>query len=520
MSDKRGADDAIPPEEPLDIDATAPSDARPLDHNIDLATAKSRAVYGAGATIVAQAVKFVLKFGSGVALARLLDPAQFGIVAMVGPIIIFVSTLNDLGFAQAVVQRRDITAEQISRLFWINVAVSVALAAVVMLSAPLVGWLYGEPRTIGITMVLAAMIVVGTIGIVPTALLNRQMRFIPIVLIDIAQLFVSVTVSIGLAWYGFGYWSLVLAQVVATTFGILCTLRVAKWRPLGPRQKADVGPLVKFGVNLTGVNLATYFSRSADNMIVGVVGGKVQLGLYDRSYSLVLQPLSQLMAPLGRVAIPLLSRVNDDAARFRTTYIQMLRLGALLTAPLMICCTILAGPLIVFLLGAKWTAAAPVFAFVSFGGIFASAFYSTGWVFTTEGRTPQQLRLSVVTALISVASFAAGIPWGAAGVAGVNALTFSFLQVPIMLYGMTREGAIRPGDVVRAMMPLLIASAATAAMVYLLRGVGAPGIVFFGIMFTLAYALFAAIVLLLPGGRDLLSALWNLKSSLRRKAAA
>jgi polysaccharide transporter, PST family len=485
---------------------------------VDLSTAKRRAVHGAGATLIAQALKFVLKFGAAVVLARLLDPAEFGIVAMVGPIIAFASTLNDLGFAQAVVQRREITAEQVSRLFWINVAASIGLAITLVLLSPLIGWMYSEPRTVEITIVLAALIVIGTLGVVPTALLNREMRFLPIVAIDMAQLCVSVGSAIFMAWAGFGYWALVLSQVVATIFGVICTLAVARWRPFAPKRRAEVGPLVRFGIHLTGVNLATFFSMSADNIIIGIVSGKVPLGLYERSYTLVLQPLGQLMAPLGRVAIPLLAQLNGDPARFRSAYANMLSLGAIFTAPAMICCTMLAGPIVTGLLGDDWREAGPIFSWISFGGIFASAFYSTGWVFTTEGRTGQQLSLSIVTALISIASFGLGVLWGAVGVAAVNALTFSFIQLPLMMHGMTRQGAIRKIDVVRAVVPLIFAGGLTGSAIWVASDFVVPNLVGIGLLFFLAYGVFGLTVLLFPGGRSLLRSIWAIRHSLRTSA--
>lgn len=497
------------PADPVALTLDVLGGTAPLDQTIDVSVAKHRAARGAGATLIAQSIKFVMKFGSTAVLGRLLDPAAFGIVAMVAPILAFVSTLNDLGFAQAVVQRRDITAVQVSTLFWMNLAVSAVLAAMLMAAAPAIGWLYREPKTIGITVVMAAMIVVGTAGLVPTALLNRRLDFIPIVGIDLLSQAVNVTLAVLLAWFGYDYWSLVVAQVAASFVGLIGVLIAARWRPFGPRRRAPVGPLVKFGLNLTGVNLITYFSISADNMIVGYTSGKVQLGLYDRSYALVFQPLGQLAAPLGRVAVPLLSRLIDDGDRFRAAYLTMLRLAMLFTVPAMICCTLFAGPVIVLLLGPKWMEAAPVFAWISFGGIFSAAFSSISWVFTADGRARQQLRASMLAAGVNIVAFLIGIRWGAVGVAAAGAISFGAIQLPLMIVSVTRAGHVRISDFARALWPFAIAGGVTWLAVGLVHVGPTPYAVL--IPFLIAYPAFAVTLALLPGGRDLFASIIGIK---------
>jgi PST family polysaccharide transporter len=161
----------------------------------------------------------------------------------------------------------------------------------------------------------------------------------------------------------------------------------ARWIP--PKFVTDptIKAFLRFGANLTVVNIATYFSMTADNMIIGVVVGKVALGLYDRSYTLTIQPLNQLLAPVSQISIPLLSRLQHLPDLYRRTYQNMLRLSLMLIVPAMLFCVILSKPLIAFTLGPKWHAAAPVFAWICFGGLVAPIFSSAGWVFTTQNRT-------------------------------------------------------------------------------------------------------------------------------------
>jgi PST family polysaccharide transporter len=462
---------------------------------------RRRSALGVLSTMGGQSVKFVLRFGSTLILARLLTPAEFGVAAMVAPILVFVAALNDLGFAQAIIQRREITAEQISGLFWINLALSAALSLVLVALSPAAAALYGEPRVQALLAVTALFPVLNTLLMTPNALLSRDLRFMPLATADIVATAANVGTTIAAAWHGFSYWSLIMGQFAASVVNISIALFMTRWLPKPPTRRAEVKGLVRFGTNLTLVNIATYFSTTAANMILGSVAGKVQLGLYDRSYNLVVSPLNQLITPINRVAAPLLSRVREDPALYRRTYLNMVRLTLLLTAPAMIACATLATEFIPFALGERWRAAAPVFGWICFGGIFSPIFGTTAWVYMTLNRTDRQMRYAICTALISVASFAIGVPWGALGVAVVAATTFVCVQTPLMIYGCTREPPLRFGDFPRALWTqaaagLAVAAALLVALPHLAGWRTIPAIV-------AAYLLYGALVMLLPGGREL-----------------
>jgi PST family polysaccharide transporter len=234
----------------------------------------------------------------------------------------------------------------------------------------------------------------------------------------------------------------------------------------------------------------------------------VQLGLYDRSYTLTVGPLNQLLSPVSQIAVPLLARLQDKPDLYRTAYNHMLRMALTLTMPAMLFCVIMASRLVPLVLGARWALAAPIFSWVCFGGIVAPLFSSTGWVFTTQDRTGEQMRASVATAVISIVSFAAGVHWGAVGVALVSALSFTFIQVPFMLYVMTRKGAIRSRDIVRTLTPFLIATVLVSIPLYRMRSAGRPAEII--ALLLLSYTLFVALLMVLPGGAEFIKMLRNI----------
>lgn len=496
-----------------------PEPAEPVREEVfDRAALKHRSSRGAVATFTAQGIKFVLKFGSTVVMARLLTPGEFGIVAMAAPILGFVTALNNMGFAQAIIRHRDLSDAQVSSLFWLNLLASSILALVILAASPVVGMIYREPEVTPVLAALSSLFILSTASMIPSALMSRQMRFLSLTAIDLSGMVITIVSTIAAAWAGMSYWSLVLGQLLGAAATAAMSYAATGWRPQTPRFVSGTAELARFGANLTGVNVAGYLSMTADNIIVGAVGGKVALGLYDRSYSLVVAPLAQLIAPLNRVALPLLARLREDSALYRKTYIQMLQFTLLLTLPTMIFCTTMARPFILFLWGARWEAAIPLFFWFCVGGLVAPVFSTTGWLYAAEGRTGRQLALASITAGISIASFIVGVIWGGAkGVVMTNAFTFTFIQVPLMAWGATKNGIVTKGDFARALTPLVFPSVITAAVLYGLSKVvsGWWTVPTLG----LSFGLFGTALLALPQGRTLLRTIWGLLLAMRRRAS-
>src|SRR6202012_507023 len=138
---------------------------------------RRRSVRGSFATVLSQGTKMVIQIGSQIVLARLLVPAEYGLIAMAYPVIALVQVFNDAGLGQAVVQRPTLVQKQVSALFWVNVAISCLLACLVALLAPLAAWIYGEPRLVLLTIILGLTLPVTALSIIPGALLSRHMRF-------------------------------------------------------------------------------------------------------------------------------------------------------------------------------------------------------------------------------------------------------------------------------------------------------------------------------------------------------
>jgi polysaccharide transporter, PST family len=423
---------------------------------------KARSVRGASITALVQVPKVLLMFASQLILARLLLPGDFGLVAEVTPVIGFVQVVGDLGLTQAVVSRPRLRLSELNGFFWIILGLSSCLALVAGLSGPLLAMFYGEPRVMAVTFASAPLIVVGSAGMVQAALLNRQMRFGALALVEVSSLAVSVIGSAMLAWHGWGYWSLVLAQAGASFTATGLYWLLSSWRPSMPLLDRGALSLARFGGNITISNLANYLNTTVDNVMIGAALGRVVLGLYDRAWKLAVQPLSQIQAPFHRVSIPALSRLVDDPRRYRQAFLYMTQAMILLVAPAMIFASLLASPLISFVLGERWLPAAPIFAWLCLGAAITPINTSTLWLLISQGRAREQMVFGTAAATINMLAYACGLPWGIVYVAAVSTISVYLIQSPMLVWVSTRQGPVGRVEMARLLAPNLVAAVATA----------------------------------------------------------
>lgn len=430
----------------------APSIKRPRDRSrhFDIAhlrkDLRSRSVRGGAVTVGSQGVKFVLTMGSTAVLARLLTPDDFGLIAMVAAVVGFATLFKDLGLSMATVQRETITHHQVSTLFWINVAVSALLALLVAAASPLVALLYGDDRLIPVTIALGATFVFGGLTSQHTALLRRQMRFTSLATIEVVAFALAVLVAITIAYLYRTYWALVAMTAVQAFFTMLLAWMLSGWLPGRARKDSGVRDMLAFGGNATGANALNYIGTNLDNVLIGSLAGPAVLGFYSRAYNLLTLPLRQLSAPLGGVAIPALSRLNNEPTRYRAAFVESSTLLLCVTAPGVIFLIVYASDVILLLLGPQWNRAATLFAILGFAGVLLPIWNATGWLWVSQGRMREHLYFHCLDFVAKVSSILIGLIWGAEGVAWGVATRY-YVMAPILFAMLARSGPIRQRDI-------------------------------------------------------------------------
>jgi PST family polysaccharide transporter len=477
---------------------------------------KRLSVHGGAVSFIGQAIRFLLQIGSQLYIAHLVSPSAFGLVAMAAPILRFVQLFNAMGLLEAVIQRPSISHRELSALFWVNLLVSTLFAAAFAAAAPLAAWFYGEPRLREVMFCLCLILLLGGLAAQPMALLNRRMRFVPLSVIDILSTAAAAVVGIGMAILNFSYWSLVAMQ--ATNSLALCALAwlFSGWRPSRPRWEPEILPLLGFGGHISAYNILGFFAESFDRVLLGAATGGRALGLYDRSSTLVMTTLTLVMSTFTRIAVPLLSRLVDTGERYRRTYLWILQTVLTLITPGLLVVILVPGSLIQICLGSAWLDAIPIIRLLAFGAMVHPVIASTAWLFVSQGRADQQLVWGSFGCVAIAASFVAGLPWGAVGVAGSWAACSWLMWAPMIVWAATRRGPVRTRDLVKACIPVAAGTCtASLALWVVCSSVDVDTLEELALALLLSYGAHGVVLALVPGGKHFLRDTWGLLCGLR-----
>lgn len=477
-----------------------------------MADLKGRSVRGGAVTMAAQGAKFVLQLGSTAILARLLTPADFGLVAMVTAVTGFVALFKDAGLSMATVQREHVTHDQVSTLFWINVALSAALMLVTAALAPAIAWFYGEPRLTAITLAFAATFILGGFTVQHQALLQRQMRFKAIAAVDLLGLIVGIVTAVAMAWRGFGYWALVGMTASAACINCVIVWGLSRWRPGLPRRGCGVRDMLRFGGGLTSFNFLNYFTRNADNVIIGHSLGGEALGIYSKAYNLLMMPIRQISGPMGTVMVPSLSRLRVDPPRYRRAYLRAIHTLAFVGMPLVAFLFVGAPEVVAILLGPGWGNAADVFRWLAPAAFLGTVNVAPGWLCISLGRAREQVIWAVISMPVTIAAFLVGLHWGVVGVAAAFSLSWSSMFVLFVVMACHRSPVGLAELLICLSGPILSSLAATVAS-FTVYGwiVKIEDFMFVSLLIRLALfvLVYSIVSLLWPVGRFRLVDLWN-----------
>jgi O-antigen/teichoic acid export membrane protein/ubiquinone/menaquinone biosynthesis C-methylase UbiE len=475
----------------MSVKSSEPSFA--TDHLI--ADLGRRSVRGAAVTFSVQATRFLLGLGSTMALARLLTPADFGLVAMVTAVTGFVAMFKDAGLSMATVQRSEVTHSQVSTLFWVNVGLSAILMLLVAALAMPIARFYGEPALTLVTVAIAGTFVLGGLTVQHVALLKRQMRFGAMAIKDIGALAAGIIVAIVLAARGAGYWALVAMIAVQAATEMVLAWLLSAWRPGPARRGTGVRPMLAFGGFLSGTHFLVYIRRNLDNVLIGALWGGSALGLYSKAYALLMVPITQVSGPIKAVVVPALSRLCDDAERYRAFHYNAAFLVGLVTVPAVGFVFVSARDLVAVVLGHQWHEAVPIFLALAPAGLVAALKDTAGWTFVSTGRTDRAFRAEIVGSLLVVMGIILGLRWGPVGVAAGFSAAYVIYLPGLIAYSYSGT-PLRMMSLLRIVWPIFLAMMLAGGIVIWFRtlpfGASLPsggrlGITF--LMFAAAYLL-------------------------------
>jgi O-antigen/teichoic acid export membrane protein len=401
---------------------------------------KRRSVRGGFATVLAQSVKFVIQTATMVVLARLLSPQDFGLQGMVAVVTGFLGLFRDAGLGMATIQRLEVTHDQTSTLFWINVVVGAILAILCAALAPLLVAFYHEPRLYWVAVVSGAMFMLNGLAAQHAALLQRGMRFVTQAKIDVLSLAVGSAAGIVMALLGCRYWSLVGMAITTSMIGAAAQWLAVSWIPGPPRRRSGIQSMLHFGGIATCNSFVVYLTMNAEKMLLGHFWGADALGLYGRAYQLVTLPVQQLNGAVSGVAFPALSRMQHDSQRFIRSFLMSYSLLISFTVPITITCALFADEIVRIVLGAKWMEAAPIFRLLAPVALVLAVVNPLSWLVSSLGRMGRALSISTAAAPFVILGIVLGMSHGPKGVALGYSSALTLLLIPIAAWSKLGTG--------------------------------------------------------------------------------
>lgn len=360
---------------------------------------------------ISQFFKIFVQAVNLIYLAKIIPPAQYGLMAMAVVVINLGVLLRDLGTSAAIIQKKSLSARLTNSIFWLNVSLGVFLLGVIVTLAHPLAKLYGYPELMPVLMLLGLSFPLSSCAATHLALLERESRFKTISRIEVTSALTSVIVAIVLANYDFGVYSLVAQAITLNAMSAIQFWIVSTWRPTVKNfiNLDDIREIFSFSTNLSLFNLINYFSRNADSFIIGKYMSATILGQYNLAYRIMLFPLQSLTFVATRSLYPILSRHQDENDKIAKTYLNTILVILALTAPLMTIIGYYSVPVIKIFFGEQWFMTAEILKWLAPTAIIQSVLSTTGSVFMAKARTDILMRLGILGAVLQVSAFILGV---------------------------------------------------------------------------------------------------------------
>jgi O-antigen/teichoic acid export membrane protein len=399
-------------------------------------------------TGVATTLKAAVQLIQVAIVARLLDPSDFGLVAMASVAIAFGTAFADAGVSNAIFHFQETDRNTLSSLYWMTVLAGCTIFAVVNAGAPLIVALYDEPRLAGILFAFSFVFIVSSLGQQYQVLLQKDLRFRSLALRDMGSSIVGLLVTVVSAYRGAGAYALVLGQLAAATTGtvLLISLGSRTWRPLMHFSVDDLRRYLAFGAFQTGEKGLGLLSREIDRLTIGVLLGAEALGYYQIAHQLLMTPYRLAGPVLSRVAFPLLAKLQRDNGRLSSVYLQIVAGISLATFPIYAIMLAIPDLVVEVLFGVNWTRSADAFQILGFVGFFYATAHPTGSLLVAKGRADIGFYANLGRSALMLLGIAIGSRYGLEGVAIAVLAVTAGVMFPFWFYVRWRLVQMRPRE--------------------------------------------------------------------------
>ncbi|MBV6438731.1 MAG: lipopolysaccharide biosynthesis protein [Haliscomenobacteraceae bacterium CHB4] len=373
---------------------------------------KQKTIHGLSWAFIDRFANQISQFIFGIILARLLSPAEYGLIGMLAIFFEVADTFVMAGFSEALIRKTEPSEKDYSTVFLVNVGTGIFFYAILCALAPGISWFFNEQQLTPIIWVMGSTIVINALSMVARVPLTKHMNFKVLATISVIANIVSGAVAIVLAFKGYGVWSLVWRNIVYSIVNTLMTVLLSRPKFGLQFSRDSFREIFGFGSKLLASRLFLEFYNNLYYLLIGKFFSARDLGLYTRANGYKDMFSRTLHNVIQSVSFPALSGIKDDNARLKNAYRKLVQSTTYLTAILMFGLAAASDNFILGLIGPNWADAIPYLQLLSIVGIFYPLHYINLNILVIKGQSGKHLKLEFLTKLIAVPALVTGFFFG------------------------------------------------------------------------------------------------------------
>ena len=365
---------------------------------------------------------------ANIILARILSPADFGIIGMTAIFMTLSTSLVDSGFTGALTRKKDTVKADFDTVFYFNLAVSCLLYAVLFFCSPFIARFFREPILVPVIRILGISLIINAFGIVQKIILVRRIDFRTQAWISLVSSFAAAVAAVAMAFYGFGVWSLVVLQVGKLAVNTILLWSVSRWHPGLCFSRKSFRDMFSFGSRLLITSIISTIWSEMYSFIIGKMYSSSVLGQYSRADKVKNMVTSNVSSVMQKVSYPVLASIQDEGERQINVYRKVLKTTVLISFTAVFGVWAVAGPFILTVFGNQWLPAVDYLRIMCFSGLFLPLMMCSANVINADGRSDITLVLEILKTVMGLIPVVFGI------IFSVEALLWSMVGVSFILF--------------------------------------------------------------------------------------
>lgn len=355
-----------------------------------------------------QSIQFILT----IILARLIAPAEFGLIAMLSIFMQVAQSFVDSGFSNALIQKKNKSEIDFATVFYFNCAISVAAYIALYISAPYIARFYSEPILSDICKWIGLNLIIQGISVVQVAKLTIDLNFKTQAKASLVAITISGALGLFFAYNGYGVWALVIQSLLNATINTLLLFVYTKWKPTLEFSWSSLKSMFAFGSKLLLSGLLHTIYTNLYSLVIGRKYKAVDLGYYNQANQIARFPSVSLMAVITRALYPIQCKNQDNYQLLQQSFVKYLRMSCFLVFAVMAGIASLSEPLVLFLLTDKWIAIAPILSVLCIAYMFTSITVLNNQILNVRGRSDLYLKVEIIKKVVGVVILVATVPFG------------------------------------------------------------------------------------------------------------